>query len=91
MKRKDEKRHELMESERFRLLYGLTRKTKLRISENPLSHKASAQKCAMIKSNNYFAVDGHPSWVCWDADTVRSPRREATAIRHGLKIVEGEA
>lgn len=45
----------------------------------------------MIKYNNYFAADGHPSWVCWDADTVRSPRREATAIRHGLKIVEGEA
>ena len=67
------------------------RKTKLRISENPLGQRVSAQKHSMIKYNNYFAADGHPSWVCWDADTVRSPRREATAIRHGLKIVEGEA
>lgn len=59
-----------------------------RISENPLRQRVSAQKHSMIKYNNYFAADGHPSWVCWDADTVR---REATAIRHGLKIVEGEA
>lgn len=44
-----------------------------------------------IRKGFGFAADGHPSWVCWDADTVRSPRREATAIRHGLKIVEGEA
>ena len=89
-KKKGQARRELVESERFRILYGLTRKTRLKVSAYPLSSAATSQKWSMISSNNYFACEGHPSWVCWDAGTVRSPRREATAIRHGLKIVEGQ-
>ena len=91
MKRKwGQARSEVIKAERFRMLYGLTRKTRLKISAYPLSSAATSQKNSMISSNNYFACEGHPSWVCWDADTTRSPRREATAIRHGLKIVEGQ-
>ena len=91
MKRKwGQARREVIKAERFRLLYGLTRKTRLKISAYPLSSAATSQKNSMISRNNYFAAEGHPSWVCWDADTVRSPRREATAVRHGLKIVEGQ-
>ncbi len=44
----------------------------------------------MIKQCNYFAVDEHPTWVGYDKETKRSARREATAIKHGLKIVGAE-
>ena len=83
-------RSELFRKERMRVLYGLERKTRLRITDNPMTHKASAQKHAMIKECNYFAVDDDVWAVCYDSQTLRSPRREATAIKHGLKIIEGE-
>ena len=83
-------RSELFRKERMRVLYGLERKTRLRITDNPMTHKASAQKHAMIKSCNYFAVDDDVWTVCYDSQTQRSPRREATAIKYGLKVVEGE-
>lgn len=83
-------RSELFRKERMRVLYGLERKTRLRITDNPMTHKASAQKHAMIKECNYFAVDDDVWTVCYDSQTRRSTRREATAIKHGLKIVEGE-
>lgn len=90
LKKRGEARKEQVRKERLRMLYGLDRKKHLRLPENPLGSAASSQKHAMIRKNNYFACPGHPSWVCYDSDTRRSPRREATAIRHGLKIVEGE-
>lgn len=83
-------RSELFRKERMRVLYGLERKTRLRITDNPMTHKASAQKHAMIKECNYFAVDDDVWTVCYDSQTRRSTRREATAIKHGLKIVEGK-
>ena len=83
-------RSELFRKERMRVLYGLERKTRLRITDNPMTHKASAQKHAMIKECNYFAVDDDVWTVCYDSQTRRSTRREATAIKHGLKIIEGE-
>lgn len=83
-------RSELYRKERLRVLYGLERKTRLIFTDNPMTHKASAQKHAMIKECNYFAVDDDVWAVCYDSQTRRSPRREATAIKHGLKIIEGE-
>lgn len=83
-------RSELFRKERLRVLYGLERKTRLIFTDNPMTHKASAQKHAMIKECNYFAVDDDVWAVCYDSQTRRSQRREATAIKHGLKIVKGE-
>ena len=83
-------RRELFRKERLRALYGLERKTRLIFKDNPMTCKASAQKHAMIKECNYFAVDDDVWTVCYDSQTRRSPRREATAIKHGLKIVKGE-
>ena len=82
-------RSELYRKERLRVLYGLERKTRLIFTDNPMTPRASAQKHAMIKECNYFAVDDDVWAVCYDSQTRRSPRREATAIKHGLKIVEG--
>lgn len=91
MHKKSEQRKELFRKERLRMTYGLERKTTLNIPLNPLSHKASVHKHAMIASCNYFADPmGDPHIICYDRQTQRSARREATAIRHGLKIVEGE-
>lgn len=90
VKRRTEGRKELIRKEHLREKYGLRRQTKLRLTLQPLSHKASSQKYAMIVSCNYFADPEHPSWVCYDSETRRSPKRESTAIKHGLRIIEGE-
>ncbi len=90
MKKRAEDRKELVRKEHLRMAYGLKRQSNLNLSPEPLSHRASAQKHVMIKQNNYFADPKHPSWLCYDSETKRSARREATAIKDGLRIVAGE-
>ena len=91
MRKKSEQRKELYRKEQLRAFYGLERKTKLRIPASPLSHSASSHKHAMIKSCNYFADPlGDPHIICYDSETQRSARREATAAKHGLKVVEAD-
>ena len=91
MRKKSEQRKELWRKERLRAFYGLERKTNLRIPSSPLSHSASAHKHAMIRCCNYFADPlGDPRIVCYDSETQRSARREATATKHGLKVVEAD-
>ena len=91
LRKKGEKRKELYRKERLRAFYGLERKTRLRIPLIPLSYKASAQKHAMIRQCNYFADPlGDPHVICYDSETQRSARREATAAKHGLKVVEAD-
>lgn len=91
LRKKSEQRKELWRKERLRQDYGLERKTNLHIPLNTLPHKASGQKYAMIKACNYFADPlGDPHVICYDSQTRRSARREATAEKYGLKLVEGE-
>ena len=91
MQKKSEQRKELWRKERLRAFYGLERQTNLHIPSSPLSHRAAAQKHAMIKFCNYFADPlGDPHIICYDSDTQRSARREATAAKHGLKVVEAD-
>ena len=91
MRKKSEQRKQLYRKERLRAFYGLERKTNLRIPAAPLSHSASSHKHAMIKSCNYFADPlGDPHIICYDSETQRSARREATAAKHGFKVVEAD-
>lgn len=91
MQKKSEARKELWHKERLRQDYGLERKTSLYVPVNPLPHKASSHKHAMIRTCNYFADPlGDPRVVCYDSQTRRSARREATAEKYGIKVVEGE-
>ena len=91
MRKKSEQRKELYRKEQLRAFYGLERQTNLRIPSSPLSHSASSHKHAMIKSCNYFADPlGDPHIVCYDSETQRSARREATAAKHGLKVMEAD-
>ena len=91
MRKKSEQRKELWRKEKLRAFYGLERQTHLRIPSSPLSHSASSHKHAMIKCCNYFADPlGDPHIICYDSETRRSARREATAARHGLKVVEAD-
>ena len=91
MRKKSEQRKELYRKEQLRAFYGLERQTNLRIPSSPLSHSASSHKHAMIKSCNYFADPlGDPHIICYDSETQRSARREATAAKHGLKVVEAD-
>jgi hypothetical protein len=83
-------RKELFAKEQRRMLYGLERKTKLRVLLSPLSPSARSFKCSMIKRFDYFADDAHPNWLCYDSETRRNTHSEATAQRHGLRLVEGE-
>lgn len=91
MQKKSEQRKELWRKERLRQKYDLDRQTSLHIPLNPLSHRAFSHKHAMIKCCNYFADPlGDPHIVCYDSETHRSARREATAAKHGLKVVEAD-
>lgn len=91
MKKKSEQRKGMFRKERLRQVYGLDRKTNLYIPLYTLTHRASAQKHLMIRQCNYFADPlGDPRIVCYDSQTQRSARREATAVRHGLKVVEAD-
>ncbi len=84
------KRKKLVHRERLRMAYGLPKLTNMCLSEESLSHAAYSQKYWMIKKRNYFADPDHPEYVCYDSLTNRSLRMEATAIRHGLGVVEAE-
>lgn len=91
MRKRSEQRKELYRKEQLRAFYGLERQTNLRIPTNPLSHRATAQKHAMIKCCNYFADPlGDPHIICYDSETQRSAQREATAEKYGLKVVEAD-
>ena len=91
MRKKSEQRKELWRKERMRMVYGLERRTKLRLPLNSLTHAASACKYVMIMECNYFAdPDGDSHIICYDSQTRRSARREATAAKHGLKVVEAD-
>ena len=91
MRKKSEQRKELWRKERMRMVYGLERRTKLRLPLNSLTHAASACKYVMIRECNYFAdPDGDSHIICYDSETQRSARREATAAKHGLKVVEAD-
>ena len=91
MRKKSEQRKELWRKEKLRAFYGLERQTHLRIPTDPMSRRATAQKHAMIKCCNYFADPlGDPHIICYDSETRRSARREATAAKHGLKVVEAD-
>lgn len=81
---------ETMEKDMLRVKYGLEQKTKFRIVLSPMKHGASSQKYSMITRNNYFSDPEHSDWICYDNDTRRSARCEATAVKRGLKVVEGQ-
>ena len=91
LRKRSEKRKELWHKERLRLKYGLERKTRLHIPLNNIPHRAAAHKYLMIRQCNYFADPlGDPYVVCYDSQTQRSARRETTAAKHGLKVVEAD-
>ena len=91
MRKKSEQRKELWRKERLRLKYGLERKTRLHIPLNNIPNRAAAHKYLMIRQCNYFADPlGDPYVVCYDSQTQRSAQREATAAKHGLKVVEAD-
>lgn len=88
--RRAEARKELWRKERLREEYGLERKTKLRLSQRPITSSAASFKFLMIHKRNYFAVPGHTWWIAYDSETDRSERSEVTARKHGFEIIEGE-
>lgn len=89
LEKMSESHKDMWRKERLRAKYGLERKTKLNIPFHPMTHRQSSQKHLMIKKYSYFADPDDPHNVCYDSQTRRSERSERTAIRHGLRIVEG--
>lgn len=77
--------------ERLRIKYDLERQTTYHIPLKNLTHVAHNHKSMMIRQCNYFADPlGAPYIVCYDSETKRSVKREATAAKHGLKVVEAD-
>lgn len=89
LEKMSESHKDMWRKERLRAKYGLERKTKLNIPFHPMTRAQTCQKHVMIKKYNYFADPDDPHNVCYDSQTRRSERSERTAIRHGLRIVEG--
>ena len=71
--------------ERFRIMSGEKQQTKLKVCRN-ITRRASIHKYMMIKDCNYFAIEGEVNTICYDEQTRRSMKREATARRLGLKV-----
>lgn len=90
MKRRSEDRKKLYDRERLRVRYDLEQKTRLRVPKCPMTRHASSQKSSMIQNNNYFADPNNPWRVCYDGETRRSERREETAKKCGLEVVNCE-
>ena len=90
LKQRSEKRNDLVRRERLRMEYGMPRLTHMKLREQPISRRAYQQKYLMIKEHNYFADPDDILCVCYDSQTTRSLRMEATARRHGLTVVEGD-
>ena len=91
LRKRSEQRKELWHRERLRMQYGLERKSRLHLPLDNSPPRAAAHKYLMIRQCNYFADPlGGPCVVCYDSQTQRSARREATAARHWLKVVEAE-
>lgn len=75
----------LRKMERFRIISGEKQQTKLKVYKN-ITRRASIHKYMMIKDCNYFAIEGEVNTICYDEQTRRSMKREATARRYGLKV-----
>ena len=91
MSKRSEQHKELWRKEQLRAFYELERQTNLRIPADPMTRRAIAHKYAMIKACNYFADPlGVPHGMCYDSETQRSAKREATAAKYGLKVVEAD-
>lgn len=88
-RRQSETKKAMIREDRVRIKYGLPQKTRYRLSDDA-EKRALKHKRIMIRDCNYFADPAHPNWICYDSETKRSARREATAIRRGFLIVEGE-
>lgn len=73
----------------FRIISGEKQQTKLKVCRN-ITRRASIHKYMMIKDCNYFAIDGEVLLLCYDEQTRRSMKREATARRLGLKVEAAE-
>ncbi len=88
LKKKSKERSDMWRKEYAREFYGMKRTNNLRLKN--LSRKAVNQKYIMKHDCNYFTDPDHITWICYDSETTRSAIREATAIRYGLEVVEGE-
>ena len=90
------KRHSIEErinnikKDRLRVRWGLEPVSRLRLFRT-LTSSGYRQKFLMIRHNNYFRCREHTTYICYDSATRRSERREKTAIRHGLKIINAES
>lgn len=82
------RRMEAFNRDKRRVALGLEQLTNLNVGA--LGRRASHQKSAMKRAHNYFTDPDHPTWICYDSKTTRSPRMEDTARRCGLLVVKGE-
>lgn len=90
LEKRSEERKNLVKMERLREEYGLKRKTKIKIVQNKITHNACTYKSYMVKKANYFSFRDNPFEVYYDSFTQRSEKMEATAARHGLRVLQGE-
>ena len=97
-KRRSESRRELWRKEKLRDIYGLTRQTRLRLVQQPMTTSQTNHRYNAVKKYNYIVLDvqcagSDPSdrWlIFYDGNTRRAPRFERNLLRDGFKVLPWE-
>lgn len=89
-----EKRKKLVKMERFRIMSGIPRETKLRITANPYKKSQTQHRYAALKKGYWFYEDcsessGERYNIYYDKDTKRSERFEANLKADGFNVLDG--
>ena len=94
LKRKSEARRELIRKEKLRDLYGLERKTRLRICHSKMTTRQKNHRHNAVKKYGYIVLDlQHPDaeptdWrlIYYDHQTLRAPKFERNLLNDGFKV-----
>ena len=94
MRKRSEERKETIRKERMRELYGLERKTKLRLPMNKYTKRQVSHRYNALKRGYYVMLDcsegsGERYNIYYNEETKRSQYFEQNLIKDGFKIVQG--
>ena len=95
VKRRSDERRELIRKERLREIYGLPRKTKLRLPMNNFTSSQKGHRYNALKRGYFVMADcseqsGERYNIYYDQDTKRSELFERNLVKDGFTIKNGE-
>ena len=96
VKRRSDERRELIRKERLREIYGLPRKTKLRLPMNNFTSSQKGHRYNALKRGYFVMADcseqsGERYNIYYDQDTKRSELFERNLVKDGFKVLNWES